>query len=182
MVPVAWEVPAVAFVVTGLVGTDLPPWFTEVKDLVRAGGRARALAGLGPEDAVRALKRVPDAVRVGSLEELRASATRNATPVPQLTAPELRELESEGIAIGNHSLTHPCLSRCDDDKIRRTRALMTARRSNAFLEVDGGISAKTIARARAAGADTFVAGNAVFGSPDPAKEVKELKRLGHATA
>jgi ribulose-phosphate 3-epimerase len=69
-----------------------------------------------------------------------------------------------------------------DDKIRRTRALMNARKSSAFLEVDGGISAKTIARARAAGADTFVAGNAVFGAPDPAKEVKELKRLGHATA
>lgn len=69
-----------------------------------------------------------------------------------------------------------------DDKIRRTRALMNARGSRAFLEVDGGISAKTIGRARAAGADTFVAGNAVFGAPDPAKEVKELKRLGHATA
>ena len=69
-----------------------------------------------------------------------------------------------------------------DDKIRRTKAIMNARGSRAFLEVDGGISAKTIARARAAGADTFVAGNAVFGAADPAKEVKELKRLGHATA
>ena len=69
-----------------------------------------------------------------------------------------------------------------DDKIRRTKAVMNARGSQAFLEVDGGISAKTIARARAAGADTFVAGNAVFGAADPAKEVKELKRLGHATA
>jgi ribulose-phosphate 3-epimerase len=69
-----------------------------------------------------------------------------------------------------------------DDKIRRVRSIMSARGSQAFLEVDGGISAKTIARARAAGADTFVAGNAVFGAADPAREVKELKRLGHATA
>jgi len=69
-----------------------------------------------------------------------------------------------------------------DDKIRRARAVLTSRGSNAFLEVDGGISAKTIARARAAGADTFVAGNAVFGAADPAREVKELRRLGHATA
>jgi ribulose-phosphate 3-epimerase len=69
-----------------------------------------------------------------------------------------------------------------DDKIRRARAILAARGSQAFLEVDGGISAKTIARARAAGADTFVAGNAVFGAADPGREVKELKRLGHATA
>lgn len=69
-----------------------------------------------------------------------------------------------------------------DDKIRRVHTLLAARSSRVFLEVDGGISAKTIARARAAGADTFVAGNAVFGAGDPARELKELRRLGHATA
>jgi len=69
-----------------------------------------------------------------------------------------------------------------DDKIRRAHRILTARGSRAFLEVDGGVSAKTIARARASGADTFVAGNAVFGAADPAREVQELRRLGHATA
>ena len=69
-----------------------------------------------------------------------------------------------------------------DDKIRRAHRILTARGSRAFLEVDGGISAKTIARARASGADTFVAGNAVFSAADPAREVQELRRLGHATA
>jgi ribulose-phosphate 3-epimerase len=63
-----------------------------------------------------------------------------------------------------------------NDKIRRARALLNARGSRAFLEVDGGISRQTIAAAHAAGADTFVAGNAVFGSPDPAREVEELRR------
>ncbi|HEY6808175.1 MAG TPA: ribulose-phosphate 3-epimerase, partial [Gemmatimonadales bacterium] len=63
-----------------------------------------------------------------------------------------------------------------DDKIRRARAILTARESAAALEVDGGISRDTIARARAAGADTFVAGNAVFGAADPAAEVRELRR------
>lgn len=62
------------------------------------------------------------------------------------------------------------------DKIRRTRELLAARGSRAFLEVDGGISRQTIAAAHAAGADTFVAGNAVFSSADPAKEVEELRR------
>jgi len=63
-----------------------------------------------------------------------------------------------------------------NDKIRRARALLDARGSRAFLEVDGGISRQTIAAAHAAGADTFVAGNAVFGAQDPSREVEELRR------
>ncbi|MBA3346585.1 MAG: ribulose-phosphate 3-epimerase [Gemmatimonadales bacterium] len=62
------------------------------------------------------------------------------------------------------------------DKIRRVRALLGARRSPAVLEVDGGITAATITEAWGAGADTFVAGTAVFGSADPAAAVRELQR------
>ncbi len=62
------------------------------------------------------------------------------------------------------------------EKIRRARSLLSAHGSRAFLEVDGGITAQTIAAAHAAGADTFVAGQAVFHSPDPAREVRELRR------
>jgi ribulose-phosphate 3-epimerase len=61
------------------------------------------------------------------------------------------------------------------DKIRRTRALIDRRGSPAVLEVDGGITSETIAEAWGAGADTFVAGTAVFGAPDPAHAVRELK-------
>jgi ribulose-phosphate 3-epimerase len=67
------------------------------------------------------------------------------------------------------------------DKIRRARALLAARHSRAFLEVDGGIARDTIATAHAAGADTFVAGHGVFGSPDPAAEVRELRRRCEVT-
>ena len=63
-----------------------------------------------------------------------------------------------------------------NDKIRRARELLSARGSKAYLEVDGGIARQTIAAAHAAGADTFVAGNAVFGSQDPGREVEELRR------
>jgi len=62
------------------------------------------------------------------------------------------------------------------DKIRRARELLTARGSRAFLEVDGGISRQTIAAAHGAGADTFVAGNAVFAAADPGREIEELRR------
>ncbi|HMU62485.1 MAG TPA: ribulose-phosphate 3-epimerase [Gemmatimonadales bacterium] len=68
------------------------------------------------------------------------------------------------------------------DKIRRVRALLDARRSGARLEVDGGIAAETIAQAHAAGADTFVAGTAVFGAPDIGAAVKQLHRSCMARA
>jgi ribulose-phosphate 3-epimerase len=61
------------------------------------------------------------------------------------------------------------------EKIRRVRALLDRRRVPAVLEVDGGITLETIGQAWAAGADTFVAGTAVFGTPDPAQAVRELQ-------
>ncbi len=60
-------------------------------------------------------------------------------------------------------------------KIRRARQLLDSAGSSALLEVDGGISRTTIATARNAGADTFVAGSAIFKSDDPAAEVAALR-------
>jgi ribulose-phosphate 3-epimerase len=62
------------------------------------------------------------------------------------------------------------------DKIRRARALLDRRGSRAALEVDGGITRATIGEAWSAGADTFVAGTAVFGDGDPAEAVRTLIR------
>jgi ribulose-phosphate 3-epimerase len=62
------------------------------------------------------------------------------------------------------------------DKIRRARALIDRHGSGIWLEVDGGITIDTIAEASRAGADTFVAGSAVFGTPDPAVALRELRR------
>ena len=62
------------------------------------------------------------------------------------------------------------------EKIRRVRALLDRAGSRAALEVDGGITTETIAEAWLAGADTFVAGTAVFGSSDPAQAVRDLQR------
>jgi ribulose-phosphate 3-epimerase len=63
-----------------------------------------------------------------------------------------------------------------NDKIQRARALLSSHGARAFLELDGGITTQTIAAAYQAGADTFVAGNAIFTSGDPAREVRELRR------
>lgn len=62
------------------------------------------------------------------------------------------------------------------DKIRRTRSLLESRRSTATLEVDGGIGPDTITEAWKAGADTFVAGQAIFGQADPAAAIRQLRR------
>jgi ribulose-phosphate 3-epimerase len=68
------------------------------------------------------------------------------------------------------------------DKIRRARTLLTAAGSGAVLEVDGGISRRTIRDVWRAGADTFVAGNAIFSAPDPGAEVEALRALCRETA
>jgi peptidoglycan/xylan/chitin deacetylase (PgdA/CDA1 family) len=100
--------PAAAFVVTGLLDTDEPYWWTEVEALAASEGPA----------LVRRLKQVPDDERLATIADLRRVALSPAPRVANLRRPELRALESAGVAIGNHSHTHPCLPRCSDDKIR----------------------------------------------------------------
>ncbi len=63
------------------------------------------------------------------------------------------------------------------DKIRRARQLLDRVGSTAYLEVDGGIARDTIRDCYLAGATTFVAGNAIFGAPDPKAEVTALRNL-----
>ncbi len=66
------------------------------------------------------------------------------------------------------------------DKIRQTRQLLNiyAQKSGRQirLEVDGGVNAQNIAQISAAGADTFVAGSAIFGKPDYAHVISEMRR------
>lgn len=59
------------------------------------------------------------------------------------------------------------------DKVRTTRKIIGSR--PIWLQVDGGISLETIEMAVEAGADTFVAGSAVFNAEDPAKMVIALR-------
>ena len=65
------------------------------------------------------------------------------------------------------------------EKVRRTRSMIGTR--PIWLQVDGGISLETIEIAREAGADTFVAGSAVFNSEDPAEMVNLLRAKASST-
>jgi ribulose-phosphate 3-epimerase len=67
-------------------------------------------------------------------------------------------------------------------KITQARKRIEASGRDIWLEVDGGIKADNIAKVAAAGADTFVAGSAVFGEKDRAGALRKLREeLKHAT-
>jgi len=61
------------------------------------------------------------------------------------------------------------------DKIKEVRALIDASGRDIRLEVDGGISAKNIAEVAAAGADTFVAGSAIFNGGDYSETIEKMR-------
>lgn len=63
-------------------------------------------------------------------------------------------------------------------KIRRARAAIDGSGAAISLQLDGGISIDTIERAAEAGANVFVAGSAVYNTPDPAAAIEALRRLG----
>jgi ribulose-phosphate 3-epimerase len=60
-------------------------------------------------------------------------------------------------------------------KLREARDMITASGFDIRLEVDGGVTPKNIAEIAAAGADTFVAGSAIFNQPDYAKVIKHMR-------
>jgi ribulose-phosphate 3-epimerase len=63
-------------------------------------------------------------------------------------------------------------------KLRRARRLINDRQI--WLQVDGGVGAETIERCAEAGADVFVAGNAVYSADDPDRAVRELRAMAAA--
>jgi peptidoglycan/xylan/chitin deacetylase (PgdA/CDA1 family) len=111
------DVPALAFLVAGVIGTSRPFWWHEVEELVRRGGRATHLPTGDPAGCVRKLKLVADEVRLDRIEELRTTAAGPPVLDPQLTPSEVRELDATGVSVGNHTATHPCLDRCSSEKV-----------------------------------------------------------------
>lgn len=63
------------------------------------------------------------------------------------------------------------------EKVKAARKALEENERDIWLQVDGGISPSTIQSAAQAGADTFVAGSAVYKFEDPAQMVKLLRDL-----
>jgi ribulose-phosphate 3-epimerase len=60
-------------------------------------------------------------------------------------------------------------------KIEHARKRIDASGRDIRLEVDGGVKTDNIARVAAAGADTFVAGSAIFGKPDYGSVISAMR-------
>ena len=63
----------------------------------------------------------------------------------------------------------------EEEKIAAMRALLQKAGSPAIIQVDGGLNAKTLPEARAAGADSFIMGSAVFGG-DIRRNLQQLRQ------
>lgn len=122
--------PAVVFVVAGLLDTEQPFWWMEAQDLVARGASLDGVPPGGDGALVSHLKRVPDAARLQALEALRRQVPSPSARARHLARSDLAVLESAGITVGNHSLTHPCLDRCPPAKITeevaRSHEILTA--------------------------------------------------------
>jgi ribulose-phosphate 3-epimerase len=63
------------------------------------------------------------------------------------------------------------------DKIKATKALITAHNSKALIEIDGGVTLANAQQILNAGADVLVAGNTVFGAANPTEVIAQLKAM-----
>ena len=61
------------------------------------------------------------------------------------------------------------------DKLREVRKRIDNSGRNIRLEIDGGVKVDNIREIKAAGADTFVAGSAIFSQPDYKKVIDEMR-------
>ncbi|HAO78339.1 MAG TPA: ribulose-phosphate 3-epimerase [Verrucomicrobia subdivision 3 bacterium] len=78
---------------------------------------------------------------------------------------------------GGQSFIHECLP-----KIQQADAWRRAKKLNYRLEVDGGINNATVAECARAGADTFVAGTALFRQRNMGAAIKKMRKIAHANA
>jgi len=65
-------------------------------------------------------------------------------------------------------------------KVRRVRELITAQDLDIWIQVDGGVSARTIEVCADSGADTFVAGSAVYNTENPVQAIADLRALAQS--
>ena len=112
--------------------------------------------------------------RIKELGKKAGAVLNPATPLTSLTEilPDLDlvMLMTVNPGFGGQSFIESSLA-----KITRLKKMIDDRGLSVGIEVDGGVSPKTIGAIAAAGANIFVAGSAVFGQDDYAKVIGELK-------
>ena len=138
------------------------PWYID------AGADSVTVHVEACDDAATMLRMIGDAgVKVGiSLNpETDASALEGLLGLVDMVLVMTVEPGFGGQAFMEHQL----------DTIRQLRELINKYNPACRLEVDGGVSPKTAGKVIAAGADTLVAGSAVYGAADPAAAIAALR-------
>lgn len=154
-----------------LMVEDADRWATEYAAAGAASVTFHAEATQAPVRLARELR--SGGVRAGI-------AIRPATPVEPLLD-LLGEIDMILVmtvepGFGGQSLIDGTLA-----KVRRARQAVRAANVATWIQVDGGVSRQTIGRIAAAGADTFVAGSAVYEADDVAAEIAALRALAQPT-
>ena len=120
--------------------------------------------------------------QLARIKELGCSAGVALNPSTPLSAVEevVHDLDLLLVMSVNPGFGGQAFIEASVDKVARARQLLDAARSGAALEVDGGINLDTIGAVWRAGADTFVAGHAVFTASDPRGAITALRaRCAH---
>ncbi len=114
---IKYGLPAVLFIITGLIGTNEPFWWKKVEMHYAAQG----LTYVDARNKVKELKELPDSDRRSYLGTLPTTLYQT-----QLTRLELRELDNGGITLANHTATHPLVNKCSETEFKEE--LMAAKR------------------------------------------------------
>ena len=139
-----------------------------VPDFARAGA---SLISFHPE----ASKHVHRTIQLIKAEGCQAGLVLNpATPVDVLDY-VLEELDLVLLMSVNPGFGGQAFIPSALDKLRRVRERIDATGKPIRLEIDGGVKPDNIREIAAAGADTFVAGSAIFGQPDYAAVVAQMR-------
>lgn len=150
---------ATVFAPVDYVGTEKLLWNDQLHALIGdntdLARRAAMEAGLEPagsaHELLYALKKVPDSVRLSTIQKLEDWSRLSGYPSPGssrvCTEAELRALATEGWSVGSHTLTHPMLTRLSDEEAEREIAEsygriaeLVGRRPSGFAYPDGAFS------------------------------------------
>ena len=163
---------------------QLSPIPTDIHLMIdRVDKEALAYADLGPDSVTFHIEASEDPVT--TCRSLRAAGVRAAiaikpnTPVSALSG-LLEEIDMLLVmtvepGFGGQKLISETLP-----KIAEARALIQGSKFEIALQVDGGVTASNIGELAALGADTFVAGSAIYGAVDKAETIVELRKSAQA--
>jgi peptidoglycan/xylan/chitin deacetylase (PgdA/CDA1 family) len=106
---VEYKLPAILFIITGLIDTKIPFWWDEMVYLLGAEKG---------EKKVWEVKGWPNQKRLTYLQQLREASDKPRLEQQQLTTAQLLEMQSAGVTIANHSHTHPMFDQCTEAELR----------------------------------------------------------------